>query len=172
VRLRYFKPPPSPPGSLPQISQRLRQSSQSAEYTCKCHFPAKAVFLQMPFFSKCRFLPTLFLHPLFLCSEPLSVSPQAHPNSSLAFCSTPWSTLQVHAKPKAAPDQMQYMVDWISANYPLGDSGIVYCLTRKDTEQVAGELSQRGLACRCYHADMDAQDRQTCHMQWSTGIYA
>ncbi|DBA93778.1 hypothetical protein WJX82_009492 [Trebouxia sp. C0006] len=76
---------------------------------------------------------------------------------------------EVHAKPKAAPDQMQYMVDWISANYPHGDSGIVYCLTRKDTEQVAGELSQRGLACGCYHADMDAQDRQTCHMQWSTG---
>ncbi|KAL0042579.1 hypothetical protein WJX79_004210 [Trebouxia sp. C0005] len=76
---------------------------------------------------------------------------------------------EVHAKPKAGPDQMQYMLEWISANYPYGDSGIVYCLTRKDTEQVAGELSQRGLACGCYHADMDAQDRQTCHMQWSTG---
>ncbi|DBA90570.1 TPA: hypothetical protein ACH3X1_016763 [Trebouxia sp. C0004] len=76
---------------------------------------------------------------------------------------------EVHAKPKAGPDQMQYMIDWINANYPHGDSGIVYCLTRKDTEQVAAELSQRGLACGCYHADMDAQDRQTCHMQWSTG---
>jgi len=95
-------------------------------------------------------------------------SPQLQPG----FLLNPWSTLQVHAKPKAAPDQMQYMVDWINANYPHGDSGIVYCLTRKDTEQVAGELSQRGLACGCYHADMDAQDRQTCHMQWSTGIFA
>ncbi len=126
---------------------------------CKHQFPANGIFLPMSVFY------SLLLYPIALSS-----SPSGHPNSSQAFCSTPWSTLQVHAKPKAAPDQMQYMVDWISANYPHGDSGIVYCLTRKDTEQVAGELSQRGLACGCYHADMDAQYRQTCHMQWSTGI--
>lgn len=76
---------------------------------------------------------------------------------------------QVCAKPKAASDQIQHMVDWISANYPNHESGIVYCLTRKDTEQVASELSQLGLACGCYHADMDPSHRQSVHMQWSTG---
>lgn len=77
--------------------------------------------------------------------------------------------MQVHAKPKAAPEQIQYMVDWITASYPNGESGIVYCLTRKDTEQVAAELAQHGLACGCYHADMDPVQRESVHMQWSSG---
>lgn len=77
--------------------------------------------------------------------------------------------VQVHAKPKTAADQIQYMVDWITANYPNGESGIVYCLTRKDTEQVAAELAQHGLACGCYHADMDPVRRESVHMQWSSG---
>lgn len=77
--------------------------------------------------------------------------------------------MQVHAKPKAAPEQIQYIVDWIAGSYPNGESGIVYCLTRKDTEQVAAELAQHGLACGCYHADMDPVQRESVHMQWSSG---
>lgn len=75
----------------------------------------------------------------------------------------------MHAKPKTAPEQVQYIVDWISSNYPEGESGIVYCLTRKDTEQLAVELSQHGLSCGCYHADMDPHQREAVHMQWSSG---
>ena len=78
--------------------------------------------------------------------------------------------MQVHAKPKAAPEQIQYIVDWIAATYPNGESGIVYCLTRKDTEQVAAELAQHGIACGCYHADMDPVRRESVHMQWSSGV--
>lgn len=77
--------------------------------------------------------------------------------------------LQVHTKPKNFPDQVQYIAEWISANYPEGESGIVYCLTRKDTEQVSAELSQHGLACGCYHADMDPNHRETVHRHWSSG---
>lgn len=77
--------------------------------------------------------------------------------------------VQVHAKPKAAAEQIQYMVDCITAKYPNGESGIVYCLTRRDTEQVAAELAQHGLACGCYHADMDPVRRESVHMQWSSG---
>lgn len=76
---------------------------------------------------------------------------------------------EVHAKPKAAPDQISFIVDWISNNVPHSESGIVYCLTRKDTEQVASQLAQQGLACGCYHADMDPLQRETVHMQWTTG---
>lgn len=79
------------------------------------------------------------------------------------------SLLQVHTKPKTLPEQVQYIVDWIATNYPEGDSGIVYCLTRKDTEQLSVELSQLGLSCGCYHADMDPQHREAVHRQWSSG---
>ena len=78
----------------------------------------------------------------------------------------------MHAKPKAAPDQISFVVDWISNNFPHSESGIVYCLTRKDTEQVASQLAQHGLACGCYHADMDPLQRETVHMQWTTGAHA
>ena len=40
---------------------------------------------------------------------------------------------------------------------------------RKDTEQVAAELTQHGLASGCYHADMEAVQRESVHMQWSSG---
>ncbi|KAL3130511.1 hypothetical protein ABBQ38_15564 [Trebouxia sp. C0009 RCD-2024] len=76
---------------------------------------------------------------------------------------------EVRAKPKAAAEQIEYIVDWMAATYPNGESGIVYCLTRKDTEQVAAELAQHGIACGCYHADMDPVRRESVHMQWSSG---
>ena len=73
-------------------------------------------------------------------------------------------------KPKAAPEQIQFVVDWISNHFPNNESGIVYCVTWKDTEQVAAELSQEGLPCGCCHADMDPLHREAVHMQWSTGV--
>jgi len=38
-------------------------------------------------------------------------------------------------------------------------SGIVYCLTRKQTEQVAEKLRSFGLTAACYHAGMNAAER-------------
>ncbi len=40
-----------------------------------------------------------------------------------------------------------------------GDSGIIYCLSRKDTEKVASKLNMMGLNAKHYHAGMDAESR-------------
>ena len=40
-----------------------------------------------------------------------------------------------------------------------GDSGIVYCLSRKNTEKVANELCANGVLARAYHAGMTAEER-------------
>jgi ATP-dependent DNA helicase RecQ len=40
-----------------------------------------------------------------------------------------------------------------------GDSGIVYCLSRKSTEQVAESLREAGVSARHYHAGMEAAER-------------
>jgi ATP-dependent DNA helicase RecQ len=40
-----------------------------------------------------------------------------------------------------------------------GDSGIVYCLSRKKTEETAAWLCERGIAALAYHAGMDAKTR-------------
>ncbi len=39
------------------------------------------------------------------------------------------------------------------------DSGIIYCLSRKDTEKVASKLNMMGLNAKHYHAGMDGEDR-------------
>lgn len=41
----------------------------------------------------------------------------------------------------------------------IEDSGIIYCLSRKDTEKVASKLNMMGLNAKHYHAGMDAEDR-------------
>ena len=40
------------------------------------------------------------------------------------------------------------------------DSCIVYCATRKETERVAGMLTDRGIEARCYHAGMEQEARR------------
>lgn len=41
----------------------------------------------------------------------------------------------------------------------VGQSGIIYCLSRKKTEELATFLSEQGLRAAAYHAGMDAEDR-------------
>lgn len=74
---------------------------------------------------------------------------------------------EVKPKPASPAALADDMATWIKRNYPAGDSGIVYCLTRKDTETLAEELRQRGIACAAYHADMDPQDRMAVHHAWA-----
>ncbi|HNY27161.1 MAG TPA: RecQ family ATP-dependent DNA helicase [Candidatus Sumerlaeota bacterium] len=41
-----------------------------------------------------------------------------------------------------------------------GDSGIIYCITRKDVEKLCAELRQVGLSALPYHAGLDADNRR------------
>ena len=59
------------------------------------------------------------------------------------------------------------MTAWIAEHFPGGESGIVYCLTRKDAESLSGQLNADGLSSSFYHADMDPVARQRAHHQWS-----
>jgi len=47
------------------------------------------------------------------------------------------------------------------------DAAIVYCISRKQTEQMAGFLTERGLKAAAYHAGMDSADRHRVQEDFS-----
>ncbi|GKV10548.1 hypothetical protein SLEP1_g21893 [Rubroshorea leprosula] len=59
------------------------------------------------------------------------------------------------------------IAEFIQESYPNNESGIVYCFSRKECEQVASELRERGISADYYHADMDVIAREKVHMRWS-----
>ncbi len=42
----------------------------------------------------------------------------------------------------------------------MSQSAIIYCFSRKDTEELAEDLNARGLSARAYHAGLDAETRR------------
>lgn len=59
------------------------------------------------------------------------------------------------------------IAEFIQSSYSNNESGIVYCFSRKECEQVAKELRERGVSADHYHADMDVNAREKVHMRWS-----
>lgn len=52
-----------------------------------------------------------------------------------------------------------------------GQSGIIYTMTIKDAEQLAGDLRSRGLRVAPYHAQLEADVRSRVHMKWVKNDY-
>ncbi|XP_071830405.1 uncharacterized protein [Apostichopus japonicus] len=48
-------------------------------------------------------------------------------------------------------------------------SGIIYCFSRKDTENVAHELNSEGVRAAAYHAYIEPQARSMVHKDWRNG---
>ncbi len=56
-----------------------------------------------------------------------------------------------------ARGRIQYIIDFISTHRV--QAGIVYCLSRKSTEELAEKLVKAGYKAKAYHAGMEAQQR-------------
>eukprot|EP00897_Mesotaenium_endlicherianum_P007193 jgi/Mesen1/6501/ME000332S05502 len=67
----------------------------------------------------------------------------------------------------AAKDAIDDIATFIATMYAHGESGIVYCFTRRECEQVAADLRERGIAAEHYHADMEPSRRASVHTRWS-----
>ncbi|KZV99558.1 ATP-dependent DNA helicase [Exidia glandulosa HHB12029] len=85
-------------------------------------------------------------------------SPLYRPN--LHYCVMP--------KPSGAAAAIQAMADYILEAH-ADDSGIVYCLSKKDTETVAAGLSERGIRSGVYHADIGDEEKERLHVRWRKG---
>ncbi len=57
------------------------------------------------------------------------------------------------------------IAEWITQKHPR-ESGICYCLSRKDCEVVAKGLTDAGLCAAHYHAEMSPEEREKVHLGW------
>ncbi|XP_060674373.1 ATP-dependent DNA helicase Q-like 2 isoform X2 [Ziziphus jujuba] len=62
---------------------------------------------------------------------------------------------------------IEEIAGFIQEFYPNNESGIVYCFSRRECEQVAKELRESGISADYYHADMDVNAREKVHLRWS-----
>uniref|UniRef100_A0A674CTY8 ATP-dependent DNA helicase n=1 Tax=Salmo trutta TaxID=8032 RepID=A0A674CTY8_SALTR len=65
-------------------------------------------------------------------------------------------------KPKKVDEDC---IDWIKKNYPR-DSGIVYCLSRNDCDNMADSLQRAGILALAYHAGINDKDREYVQTKW------
>ena len=91
---------------------------------------------------------------------------QLHLKGAREFVSSfdrPNLSLSVKRGYKAA-EKMHFILNFIKAR-PL-DSGIIYCLSRKTTEKVAGDLRKKGINAAPYHAGLTPMERNMTQEQF------
>ncbi|EIW51605.1 ATP-dependent DNA helicase [Trametes versicolor FP-101664 SS1] len=74
-------------------------------------------------------------------------------------------------KPSSAQSSIRAMCDYILEHHPK-DTGIVYCLSKKDAEHVAEALSEesgRKILTGVYHADVADSVKESLHKKWRSG---
>ena len=75
---------------------------------------------------------------------------------------------EVHNKVSSHKEQVNTMIQLIKSRFK-NQSGIVYCFSQKDVEQVCIDLLTGGVSATCYHGSMDARDRTKAHTEWCDG---
>ncbi|XP_072000856.1 ATP-dependent DNA helicase Q1-like isoform X2 [Engystomops pustulosus] len=73
---------------------------------------------------------------------------------------------EVRPKPSSSSDFIEDVVKLINGRYK-GQSGIVYCFSQKDSEQVTMSLQKLGVGAGTYHANMEARDKSRVHAHWT-----
>lgn len=61
------------------------------------------------------------------------------------------------------------IVQFIKEKYP-NETGIIYCLARAKSEEVAMRLKVQGLLARHFHAGLDDEDRKRVQQLWRDGV--
>ena len=75
---------------------------------------------------------------------------------------------EVRAKPEQLLKQVEMLVAMIQLEF-CGDSGIIYCLSKRDCENISLKLQENGLSAACYHADVLPHVRREVHLKWLNG---
>lgn len=73
---------------------------------------------------------------------------------------------EVHDSSKK--DNVEEIVSILNTRF-LNQSGIIYCLSVKDTEEVSSKLREAGVKAKCYHAQLLPEQRTEVHNDWYSG---
>ncbi|KAG8438535.1 hypothetical protein GDO86_004920 [Hymenochirus boettgeri] len=73
---------------------------------------------------------------------------------------------EVRLKPSNSKDFIEDIVQLINSRYK-GKSGIIYCFSQKDSEQVTISLQKLGIRAGTYHANMEPRDKTKVHTKWT-----
>ncbi|KAA0152787.1 hypothetical protein FNF29_03674 [Cafeteria roenbergensis] len=76
---------------------------------------------------------------------------------------------EVRPKPDGKAAALQAVLDLVTRERRPTDIGIVYCLSRDETEEVASFLKRGGVSADQYHAGMTPLQKQTVQRLWQGG---
>lgn len=106
---------------------------------------------------------------------PPVVDPSKAPKNGTLYFTAPLYRPNLHysvlPRPSAAAQSSQMIVNWIRERHS-GKSGIVYTLTRAETQRMADALtscSQGTIRASVYHSDLPDFQKKQIHQQWRQG---
>ena len=71
----------------------------------------------------------------------------------------------VHPKPVGKDKTIDEMAAFVKRNHPR-DAGIVYAFSRKDADDIASQLTARGIVAESYHSDVAKVKKERIHQSW------
>ncbi|KAH9849006.1 ATP-dependent DNA helicase [Lenzites betulinus] len=136
----------------------------------------RQMFPTVPILALSATCPPLVLRDLLKTLQmPAPVSATAAKSKGTVLFSAPLYRKNLHykvlAKPAGTQESIRVMCDYILENH-RGDTGIVYCFSKKDAESVAQEMyeqSQHVIRTGVYHADIAAASKEDLHKRWRNG---
>uniref|UniRef100_A0A182M204 RecQ-like DNA helicase BLM n=1 Tax=Anopheles culicifacies TaxID=139723 RepID=A0A182M204_9DIPT len=81
------------------------------------------------------------------------------------LCSFNRPNLKYLVLPKKGVSTKAEMIELIRKRYPR-DTGIVYCLSKKECDQLAEEFRRAGIKAKSYHAGLNDNVRETTQKEW------
>jgi ATP-dependent DNA helicase RecQ len=118
-----------------------------------------------PEYAKLGFLKELFPHTpviaLTATADKITrrdIIEQLQLNSPEIFLSS-FDRPNIHLEVRPALDRFQQILSFIESK--KGQSGIIYCLSRKMTESLSAKLNSKGISSASYHAGLSAEERSS-----------
>jgi len=76
---------------------------------------------------------------------------------------------EVREKPSQPAAAIEAIATLVKESFDANASGIIYCLSKKETQDVSDGLNKAGVRSVYYHAGLDDYTRQQNHRQWARG---